>query len=539
MKFSIKKSGPYIFPGLMVLGLALLNIFCQDHWLGSDMAAEMIFSKLLAQSKHLFATNQWYYSTEFRVLYTQLVMAPLFLICDNWHIIRMVTNILSYVLILVSWFYMMKPLKTDRRWTALGGAVLLLPFSETMMTHMQLGNTYMPHVILLLFYFGLFLRLVKKEDYTRARRWEMGIVYVVLAVVCGVSGVRYLLAMQCPLMLAAFLYLAGSEECRQFRKMFGTEQDWRVPFRGIWKNGRVSYFYFAFLGAVCGVLGYALNVLWVSRNYVFQTYESTNFIAVYQGIFWERVQNALGSLLMLFGYIPDKGFLSLRGIISVFSFVFIFIFGYCAVRMFRKSRGRRFFLLLFLGVSLAVNVFVFVFSSSTMVPRYYITILIFALPAIVFYLEGEAPALDRLVLGLVLAAGLLLGSAKVTLSFLTTDKNQDRRPVAAFLEEKGFEFGFATYWNANIMTELTDGRVEIANIQDPESLEYFKWSSPVKYYQEDYHQGPVFLLLTTEEATEYGKAKVLRAGEKLYEDDHYVVYLYGSREELMSHAEER
>ena len=60
-----------------------------------------------------------------------------------------------------------------------------------------------------------------------------------------------------------------------------------------------------------------------------------------------------------------------------------------------------------------------------------------------------------------------------------------------------------------------------------------------KYYQEDYHQGPVFLLLTTEEATEYGKAKVLRAGEKLYEDDHYVVYLYGSREELMSHAEER
>ncbi len=111
--------------------------------------------------------------------------------------------------------------------------------------------------------------------------------------------------------------------------------------------------------------------------------------------------------------------------------------------------------------------------------------------------------------------------------------------MAAFLEEKGFEFGFATYWNANIMTELTDGRVEIANIQDPESLEYFKWSSPVKYYQEDYHQGPVFLLLTTEEATEYGKAKVLRAGEKLYEDDHYVVYLYGSREELMSHAEER
>ena len=107
-------------------------------------------------------------------------MAPLFRLSQDWHLIRMITNIVTYVLMLASYFYMMKPLKVDRRWVALTGAVLLLPFSETMMTHMQMGNTYMPHVILLFFYLGLFLRLVQKVAYPRWRRWEMAAVYLSL-----------------------------------------------------------------------------------------------------------------------------------------------------------------------------------------------------------------------------------------------------------------------------------------------------------------------------------------------------------------------
>jgi len=38
-----------------------------------------------------------------------------------------------------------------------------------------------------------------------------------------------------------------------------------------------------------------------------QTYGATNFIALYHGVLFDRIQNAVGCLLMLFGYIPDKG----------------------------------------------------------------------------------------------------------------------------------------------------------------------------------------------------------------------------------------
>lgn len=96
---------------------------------------------------------------------------------------------------------------------------------------------------------------------------------------------------------------------------------------------------------------------------------------------------------------------------------------------------------------------------------------------------------DRLAVTALLTICLILGTGKTVMSFLTVDKNETKRPVAQFLAENGYDFGFATYNNANIITELTNGEVEIGNIGDPEHLEYFKWSSPMKYYEEGYHTG--------------------------------------------------
>lgn len=536
---AVKKYGVFVLPGMVLLALAALNLFYQDRWLDSDMAAEMIFSRLLAQEGRLIATPEWYYSTEFRVLYTQLIMTPLFHMTDNWHLIRTVTNLICYGLVLMSWLYMLRPLRADGRLAALTGTILLLPFSETMITHMQMGNTYMPHVILLCFYFGMFLRLAEGGEYSAGAKWALLVCYAALSVVFGLSGVRYLLAMQCPLVIAAFLYLIGSEEFEQFRARFGVRSDARKYWKSAWqKRGR--YLCFSFLGAVCGVLGFGLNVAWVSRAYVFQTYGATNFIAVYQGILWERLQNAFGSLIMLFGYIPDKSFLSLRGCVTIASFVLIAAFGYCVAKAYRQSEGCRFFAVLFFLTAFAVNLFVFVFTTSTMVPRYYISLFLFALPALAFYLEGqegETPLLDRLAVVVLLVVCLGLGSFKIVFSYLTTDKNADRRAVAAYLAESDYNFGYATYWNANVTTELTNGLVEVANINNPEELQYFKWSSPMRYYEEDYRQGEVFLLLANDEVAEYGTAKALQKGTKTYEDDHYTVLVYESAAALMACAQ--
>lgn len=545
MRAKFAKYGAYIILGLSVLLLVCLNIFCHDHWLDSDMAAEMMFSKLLAEEGRFFATLDWYYSTEFRLLYTHWIMGPLFRFVQDWHVIRTVTNLLSYGLVLCSYYFFMRPFKVKQELVVLSSVILLLPFSETMMTHMVMGNTYMFHVAIVFFFFGLYLRLAGtaggwrgKTEGVSVRRlvWLLG--YLALAVVCGVSGVRYLLALQCPLVITAFLFLLKSAEFQEFRKKL-LRGRFKAQAKLLWGCNAMKYLIYSLLGAVGSVAGYGVNALYVSRKYVFQTYDATNFIPVYQGVLWERLQNAIGSLLMLFGYIPERSVLSLRGVVTMAAFVMLAVFAYCSVKAYRGNGGQRLLVSLFLLVSFGLNLFVFVFTTSTMVPRYYITILIFALPVLCFYFEKEELYFDRLVVGVLLSACLLLATGKTVMSYVTVDKNEARRPVAEFLRQNDYAFGYATYWNANIITELTDGAVEIANVGDGRDLEYFKWSSPMKYYQNGYHKGEVFLLLTLQEAAECADAETIKQGEIRYQDDAYIVYGYESAEALLQLAEHR
>ena len=542
MREKWRKYSPYVLLAGSFFLLLLLNLFKQDQWLDSDMAAEMMFSRLLAEEGRFFATPDWYYSTEFRFLYTHWIMGPLFHIVGSWHVIRMVTNLLSYVLMLAAYYFFMKPLGVKRERVIATSAILLLPFSETMMTHMVMGNTYLFHVIIVFTVFGLFLRLAGGHQ---GRRMVWLICYLVLAVICGVSGVRYLLALQCPLVLTAVVGMLRSSEFEQLRG------EWNRPglqngngaklWNALGRSASAKYLWYSLLGAVGSVAGYAVNVLYVSRNYVFQTYDATNFIAVYQGIFLERLQNAFGSLLMLFGYIPDRGVISLRGVITLVAFLLITVFGYCSVMAGKESKGQRGFVTWFLYVSFFLNLFVFVFTTSTMVPRYYLTIYIFLLPVLCFYLEKEERYFDRLAVCVLLIAGLTLATGKTVLSFVSIDKNADRRKVAAVLEEQGLKFGYATYWNGNIITELTNGQVEIANVGDGIYLDFFKWSSPMKYYTEDYAKGEVFLLLSADEVAEAeaAEAHTVAEGRVIYADSAYTVYVYDSAEKLRALALER
>ncbi len=520
---------PFFFS---ILLLVFLNIFYHDNWLDSDMAAEMIFSRLLSRTGHFFATPDWYYSTEFRFLYTHWMMGPLFCFLKSWHAVRMITNLLTYTLMVVSYFFFMKPFQVRRELVFATASLLLLPFSETMMTHMVMGNTYLFHVIISFLFMGCFFRLTGGSC---KRKWLVLAGYLILALICGVSGVRYLLALQCPLVLAYFLGILKTQQFQTLREEVASD-NWKEKLFAVVKSRAAADLGYGLAGLAGALAGYLINLFYVSRQYVFQTYEATNFIAVYQGIFLERVQNAFGSLIMLFGYIPDKGFLSVRGLISMISFLLILLFGLAAVCSARRETGQRGMLAMFFWTALALNVFVFVFTTSTMVPRYYLTLYIFLLPLLCFYLEGEKRWFDRVVVGTLLGICILLASGKEVLSYISADKNAPRREVAEFLKESRWHFGYATYWNANILTELTNGAVEVANIVDARHLEFFKWSSPMYYYREE-HTDEVFLLLTAQEYREAGDAPCILGGKKVYEDENYIVLIYDSEQALLRLAE--
>ena len=141
--------------------------------------------------------------------------------------------------------------------------------------------------------------------------------------------------------------------------------------------------------------------------------------------------------------------------------------------------------------------------------------------------------MDRWLVLLFLCGCLGLATMKCVYSFVDKDKNAEEKKVVAFLEAEGYTFGYASYWNANIMTELSNGAVEVANIADFEDMSFFLWSSPMKYYREDYHQGKTFLLLTGEQKEEYAALSVVQTGTMVYEDENYVVIHFESADEVL------
>lgn len=529
--------------GSACLILVILNIGWGNHWLDSDMAAEMIFSKLLSDEGKWIATTDWYYSTEFRVLYTQIVMGLLHRVCSDWHVIRVITNLVFYGLMLESFCFVCKPLEIQRRKVYLCALALFVPVSEAVMTHLQMGNTYMSHVILCFWTFGLFLRL--SDTRCKGRRWGgYAVCYGVLCVILGISGVRYMLDILVPCALTAFLYWWNGQIFQTFRKEPSLER-----FFCCLKTIRARYLYTAAAGAVMGCIGYLINMISISKKYQFQTYDTTNFIKVYgnDGVFLERVQNVIGQLLQMFGYIFDKSFLSLRGLVTMTAFVMIAVLAFVWWKSMQRAKiqqnveqengleTNRNITIWFAGISLALHLFVFIFTTSTMVDRYFIPIAIFFLLVLAIYMEREALVFDRVAVCLILGACLSLAGVKTYFSFLTNDKNASRYEVAAYLIEEGYTFGYASYWNSNIMTELSDGALEMANLWSLESLGDFKWSSKMSSYEAK--EGKVFLIAGTDEIEALDQHGMLEQQQVIFENEDYIVLHFEDQEQFLRYRE--
>ncbi len=144
LRKKLKTAVPYV---CLICAFIMLCVFMDRNlylMLDSDMSSEMILADLLSEEKTILS-KEWYYSTELRVLNTQLIFTPLFWLFNDWHTIRMVGSIICWLLLLVSYYYLCRQLGL-KKYFAISGIVLILPFSYNYFSFTITGLYYIPHI---------------------------------------------------------------------------------------------------------------------------------------------------------------------------------------------------------------------------------------------------------------------------------------------------------------------------------------------------------------------------------------------------------
>lgn len=162
-----------------------------------------------------------------------------------------------------------------------------------------------------------------------------------------------------------------------------------------------------------------------------------------------------------------------------------------------KSDFLRLLIVIF-SVSLALRMLVYVFTGisagAITTNRYFISVSLVGLSAILLYLGQHWRRLPTYAGALTVAAILAVGSP---LSVARPAVPSEYQQIAGFLERHQLRYGYATYWNAGVLTALSDNKVQARQVllRGDGTILPFQWLSSSDWYQGDPNLHESFLLL--------------------------------------------
>lgn len=518
----------YILAALVLIFITKVSYTDGYRWLNDDNSAEMMLGHLLAEENTLVSGN-WHYSTELRLIYQTLWTMPLFKLLgrfENWALIRALNILLNNIVLVLSYIFMMRQMKIDgkkieEKWIALTSLFLLLPFYFDYWGIVTFGGYYVFFIAQLFCCLGVYLKLVfdlPNEQKTGLSRNVFFALFCLLSFLLGVQGIRALINIQIPLFIASALY-------------YRFDQTRKNPKTVIYGLYSLTLCLFGF------VVSYALQF-----KFSFHSFDKVS-LDVLGTSFFARLGLIITSIFNYFGYAPGYSFISARGVFGIAALAFV-VFLVMLLRTFSKNQ----FLAMFISAAALFGVFVFQFSDTEITGRYFIPFCVLwaALVAIFFqslFTAGKTHSPLARCAVFVLVLLFIANQAFLTFgSFFSWDANKDRRGHIAFLSTHNMEFGFATVWNAKIITELTNGKIDVMglgpdgslSVEKGENVKKFDWLHPISWERSDYYKGKSFLVLTRDEWNVHKDEERFSGRKPDYEDDHFVVLLFPSAEAIHS-----
>lgn len=460
-------------------------------YLDSDMASELTLAQHLAETGRLISRD-WRYSTEVRVLNTQLVFTPLMaLFGDDWQLVRALGCMILLAMLAGSAVFCGRRLGA-KGWLALMFAGLsVLPLSLVYAQMVVIGAYYIPHAILTNLLVGLAAGMEERKG-----RLPRCAVLLLLAAVMGASSIRYLLCASLPMAAAGvWLSIFGSGGGYSFRR---TRE---LPLTAA-----------SLAAAAASGAGYVIGQRLFSALFEWDgaRYAGSRLTGVTGSNIFELLDQALDGLMRLTGYMEGRVLLSVQGLLSVGALGLIVLGGWLCARALKAADGgaaRMRFGVLTLVMSAALTLFTFLFVDGLYLNRYWIPVMTLGAPVMAACLTGEKNAAFRALAAAAFACVVLgLSAAQVKNSMANPEIGENERRNAQAVRECGMDFGYATFWHANVMTELTDGAIEMVgmnlekNGQGEAYPAWISWLETVENAGMNRAEEPVFILLDAQEA---------------------------------------
>ena len=492
--------------------------------LDADESAEMVLANHLNETGR-FLSRDWFYSTELRVLNTQIInKLALAIFPRNWHAARTLAIAILVLILLASYLYLVHV--AELGWIGnLTALALVVPFSTTYSYIVLYGSFYVPHVAITFVLLALTIQILKSSS--DKKRWIYLCVACVLSLVAGLGGVRQFLVFHAPLFLTAFVLLF-------------IEKHSEDSMQAILKSEHGHFLLVSIAEAFFCVLGVGINSVILHRFYTFSEYTKTSLNSLKLSAFLDY----LGQIIHIWGYegcaeLRDiTGAAALCGLLSCA--IYLLVTGFC-LRRFRKLSRKERLLLLFFICAVFTNVIFYLFANLP-VPRYLMPAAVMVLPLIPVALRQE-DGFGRPWRALLLVCFcfcMLVQSTNYFWYYAFKDKGRvttDIQEVAGWLQEKGYSDGFATFWNSDILTELSDGAIETWTIDDDtiesgwNSILLYEWLQ-LRSHSTEMPDGKVFLMLDDTEVQQ--SEDTLPLSEEAFSNRKYHVFVFNSARDMVT-----
>ncbi|MBE5847942.1 MAG: hypothetical protein E7300_09735 [Lachnospiraceae bacterium] len=512
---------------LLITGFVLNLVYYYRNGIdlvNSDSSSEMILAKILNDTGDFVITKDWFYSSELRVLNTQLIYRlGLCSFPDDWHLARFLSIAIFLVIIFATLLYFVKAFRLGDE-GLLVMSMLMFPFGNWYAWNVLYSSFYVPHLVISMISLCLLMRSAELWEGARFSKIYGSVCMVlltVLAFISGLGGVRQLMICYAPLVLVTVILCL----CSYLQQV---ETGERPLHHAVARNSMIL----SLIAFLASGMGYLVNLKVLAEQYQFHNYSDTTFTEFSV----ESIMRTLSDFFALIGWQNGREVLSLAGIGCMLGLAMmiaccvatLYATGHIAKLTYAHRIMTSFFVCAFF-----LNLLMFSQTSEESNGSYWLPLFpfFFAVTAIALKLALEKKA-ER-------SAFLYRGMAVIgmiavlfTTSYTTMEypygsyawNDLAIKPVVTWLQEHHYAQGMATFWNSNVITELSNGHIEMWTIRD--DYEYFE--APYKWLQHVSHgnerpQGHFFIIVSIKEYDRFFASNPAVSAHIVYEDEEYRV----------------